>query len=52
MKCMIPLLLAMLSVASVAHSQSGGAVGVSSMAIPQTTAVLVLQTPKQGVTPQ
>jgi hypothetical protein len=52
MKCMIPLLLAMLPVASVAHSQSGGALGVPSVAIPKTTEVLVIQTPKQGVTPQ
>ena len=52
MKCMIPFLLAMLPVASGAQSQSGGALGVPSVAIPKTTAVLVMQTPKQGVTPQ
>ena len=52
MKFMIPFLLAMLPVASVAQSQSGLAPGVPSVAIPQTTEVLVIQTPKQGVTPQ
>ena len=45
-------LLAMLPVASVAQSQSGLAPGVPSVAIPKTTEVLVIQTPKQGVTPQ
>ena len=38
--------------ASVAQSQSGAASGVPSVAIPKTTEVLVIQTPKQGVTPQ
>ena len=52
MKFMIPFLLAMLPVASVAQSQSGLAPGVPSVAIPKTTEVLVIQTPKQGVTPQ
>ena len=51
MKFMIPFLLAMLPVASVAQSQSGLAPGVPSVAIPKTTEVLVIQTPKQGVTP-
>jgi hypothetical protein len=50
MKFMIPFLIAMLPVASVAQSQSGGASGVPSVAIPKTTEVLVIQTPKQGVT--
>jgi hypothetical protein len=50
MKFMIPFLMAMLPVASVAQSQSGGASGVPSVAIPKTTEVLVIQTPKQGVT--
>jgi hypothetical protein len=40
------------AVASVAQSQSGVASGVPSVAIPKTTEVLVIQTPKQGVTPQ
>jgi hypothetical protein len=52
MKLMIPFLTAMLPVASVAQSQSGGASGVPSVAIPKTTEVLVIQTIKQGVTPQ
>ena len=34
------------------QSQSGAASGVPSIAIPKTTAVLVIETPKQGVTPQ
>jgi hypothetical protein len=52
MKFMIPLLMAVLPAASVAQSQSGGASGVPSVAIPKTTAVLVIETPKPGVTPQ
>ena len=48
MPCMIPFLMAVLSAASVAHSQSGGAPGVPSVALPQTTAMLVMQTAKQG----
>ncbi len=50
MKFMIPLLMAMLPVASVAQSQSGVGSGVPSIAIPKTTEVLVIQTPKKGVT--
>jgi hypothetical protein len=52
MKFMIALLMAMLPVASVAQSRSGATPGVPSAAIPKTTAVLVIQTPKQGVTVQ
>jgi hypothetical protein len=52
MKFMIPLLMAALPVASVAQSQSGSASGVPSAAIPKTTEVLVILTPRQGVTPQ
>jgi hypothetical protein len=52
MKFMIPFLIAALPVASVAQSQSGVATGVPSVAIPKTTEVLVIQTAKQGVTPQ
>ena len=55
MKSMIPFLLfllAMLPAASVAQSQSGTASGVPSVAIPKTTAVLVIQTPRRGVTAQ
>lgn len=49
MKFIIPLLMAVLPAASVAQSQSDG---VPSVAIPKTTAVLVILTPRQGVTPQ
>jgi hypothetical protein len=48
----IPLLMAALPVASVAQSQSGSASGLPSAAIPKTTEVLVILTPRQGVTPQ
>jgi hypothetical protein len=50
MKFTILLLMAVLQAASVAQSQSGAASGVPSVAIPKTTAVLVIQTPRQGVT--
>ena|SRR5258706_350760 len=53
MKFTIPFLMflmAMLPVALVAQSQSGAASGVPSVAIPKTTEVLVIQTPRQGVT--
>jgi hypothetical protein len=52
MKFMIPFLTAMLPVASLAQSTSGGGSGVPSVAIPKTTEVLVIETAKQGVTPQ
>jgi hypothetical protein len=52
MKFIIPFLVAMLPVASVAQSQSGAAPGVPSVAIPNPTEVLVIQTPRQGVTAQ
>jgi hypothetical protein len=53
MKLMIPFLMAVLPATSVAQSQSGVAPGgVPSVAIPKTTAVLVIVTPKPGVTPQ
>ena len=52
MKFMIPFLIAILPVASVAQSPSGAASGVPSVAIPKTTEVLVIQTAKQDVTPQ
>jgi len=52
MKFMIPFLMAALPVASVAQSQSGAASGPPSVAIPKTTEVLVIQTAKQGITPQ
>jgi hypothetical protein len=50
MKLMIPFLMAMLPIASVAQSQSAVTPGLPSVAIPKTTEVLVIQTPKQGVT--
>jgi hypothetical protein len=50
MKFMIPLLMALLPAISVAQAPSGTASGLPSAAIPKTTAVLVIQTPKQGVT--
>ena len=52
MKFTIPFFTAMLPVVSVAQSQGAVASGAPSMAIPKTTAVLVVQTPKQGVTAQ
>jgi hypothetical protein len=52
MKFLIPLLMAVLPVASVAQSQPGAASGLPSVAIPKTTEVLVIQTPRQGVTVQ
>jgi hypothetical protein len=50
MKFMIPFLIAMLPAASVAQSQSAAAPGLPGVAIPKTTAVLVIETPRQGVT--
>ena len=50
MKVMNPFLMAALPETSLAQSQPGGASGVPSAAIPKTTAVLVIQTPKKGVT--
>jgi hypothetical protein len=52
MKFMLPFLIAVLPAASVAQSQAGVAPGVPSVAVPKTTEVIVIQTPKQGVTPQ
>ena len=52
MKSMIPLLVAALPVASVAQSQSGASSGVPRVAIPKTTEVMVIQTAKQGISPQ
>ena len=50
MKLTIPLFMAVLLAACVAQAQSGTASGLPSAAIPKTTAVLVIQAPKQGVT--
>src|SRR5262249_41759171 len=52
MKFMIAFLMAVLPVACVAQSQSGTASGVPSAAIPKPPAVLVIETPRQGVTAQ
>ena len=49
MKFMIPFLTAVLPVASFAQSQSGAGSGMPSVAVPKTTAVLVIQTAKPGV---
>jgi hypothetical protein len=51
MNFLVPLLMAAIPAASVAQSQSGAS-GVPIQAIPKTTAVLVILTPKQGITPQ
>jgi hypothetical protein len=50
MNLMIPFLMAMLPVAFVAQSQSAATPDLPSVAIPKTTGVLVIQTPKPGVT--
>ena len=50
MKFMIPLLMAVLPAAVLAQSPSGDASGVPAIAIPKTTAVLVIETPRKGVT--
>ena len=52
MKFMISLFTAALPLVSFAQSQSAGASGVPSVAIPKTTEVLVMQTVKNGVTAQ
>ena len=53
MKMMIPYLMAALPTASVvAQSQPEVSSGVPSVAIPKTTEVLVILTPRPGVTPQ
>lgn len=50
MKFVVAFVVAMLPIASVAQSASGSASGVPSAAIPKTTAVLVIETPRPGVT--
>ncbi len=52
MKFMMLVLTAVLAPMSLAQSQPGTASGMPSIAIPKTTAVLVIQTPKHGVTVQ
>lgn len=52
MRFLIPLLVAATSAIANSQSQPGSATGVPSVAIPKTTAVLVLLSPKPGVTAQ
>jgi len=52
MKYVIVFLIAVLPAAAVVQSQSGGASGVPGVAMPKPTAVIVMLTPKRGVTPQ
>ena len=52
MKFMIPFLVAALPVAAVAQSQSAQAPGASGVLQPKTTEVMVMVTPKQGITRQ
>src|SRR5579863_5162782 len=52
MNFMIPLLMAALPALAFAQSQPESGQGLPSGAIPKTTAVFVIQTPKQGVTVQ
>ena len=52
MKFIVPFLVASLPVAAVAQSQSGQAPGASGIALPKTTDVMVILSPKQGVTRQ
>lgn len=51
MKFMVPFLMIVLPAASLAQPQSAAASGVPSIAIPKTTEVIVIETPRQGVTP-
>ena len=52
MKFIIPFLAAVLPVAAVAQSQSAQAPGPSGVAQPKTTEVMVMVSPRQGVTRQ
>jgi hypothetical protein len=52
MKFIIPFLVAALPVAAFAQSQSGQGPGAPGVALPKTTEVMVLLTPKQAVTRQ
>jgi hypothetical protein len=52
MKFRMLLLAALLPVTSFAQPRTGDNSGVPSVAIPKTTAVLVIETPKPGVTAQ
>jgi hypothetical protein len=50
MKFMILFLIAMLPAASVAQTPTAAAPGLPRVATPKTTAVLAIETPRQGVT--
>ena len=50
MRFMLPFLMALLPAAAAAQSPSGPSQSLPSIAIPKTTEVLVIQTPRQGVT--
>jgi peptidyl-tRNA hydrolase len=50
MKLMISFLVLIMPIVSAAQSQPAAATGVPGMAMPKTTAVLVMETPRQGVT--
>jgi hypothetical protein len=52
MKFIIPFLVAALPVAAFAQSQSGQGPGAPGVALPKTTEVIVLMTPRQAVTRQ
>ena len=55
MKLLLPFILSVFPMVSVAQSQAPSPQppsGVPSVAIPKTTEVLVIQTAKQGITPQ
>jgi hypothetical protein len=52
MKFILPFFIATLPLAAAAQSQSPSASGVPSVAIPKTNEVLVMLTPKPGVSPQ
>ena len=52
MKFIIPFLAAALPVAAFAQSQSGQGPGAPGVALPKTTEVMVLMTPRQAVTRQ
>lgn len=52
MKMTIPFMAALPRASIVAQSQPAAASGVPGAAIPKTTQVLILLTPRQGVTPQ
>ena len=52
MKFMIPLLMAVLPAATVAQSQSDAGAAIPRAVIPKTTEVLVILTPRQGITPK